>query len=126
MRLRPVLWLAILGFATWGTWSVLHAQKPFREYATAEQHAEYGLPPDAYEITEWTRARLIYPSVYGMHGLADGFRRWTIDYPRSDRLLLQGIRRLTRINARSVEQSVALDGTDEVYNWPAMYSVEVG
>ena len=54
------------------------------------------------------------------------YRRWTIDYPRSDRHLLQGIRRLTRINTRSVEQIVDLDGTDDVYNWPVMYAVEVG
>src|ERR1700727_1983231 len=51
---------------------------------------------------------------------------WTMDYPRSDRHLLAGIRRLTRIDTRSVEQVVTLDGTDEVYNWPALYGVEVG
>lgn len=123
MRLRPVLLFAIAGCITWGA---LHAQKPFRDYPTAEQHAEYSLPPDYQEITEWTRGRLIYPSLMAPHGVPDGYHRWTIDYPRSDRLLLQGIRRLTRINTRSVEQSVPLDGTDEIYNWPAMYSVEVG
>jgi hypothetical protein len=123
MRLRPVLLFAIAGFITWGA---LHAQKPFVDYPTAEQHAEYSLPRDYQEITEWTRGRLIYPSLMSPHGVPDGYHRWTIDYPRSDRLLLQGIRRLTRINTRSVEQSVPLDGTDEIYNWPAMYSVEVG
>ena len=51
---------------------------------------------------------------------------WTIDYPRSDRHLLEGVRRLTRIETRSVEQVVDLDGTDDVYNWPMMYAVEVG
>ncbi len=88
MRARPVVLLVVAGFATWGTWGVLKAQKPFRAYATAEQHAEFDLPPDYEKITEWTRARLIYRSVYGMHGnFGDGYRRWTIDYPRSDRLL---------------------------------------
>ena len=43
---------------------------------------------------------------------------WTMDYPRSDRHLLEGVRRLTRIDTRSVEQVVSLDGTDEIYNWP--------
>lgn len=52
--------------------------------------------------------------------------QWTMDYPRSDRHLLEGVRRLTRIDARSVEQVVDLDGTDDVYNWPMMYAVEVG
>ncbi len=36
------------------------------------------------------------------------------------------MRRLTRIDTRSVEQIVDLDGTDDVYNWPMMYAVEVG
>ena len=49
-----------------------------------------------------------------------------MDYPRSDRHLLQGVRRLTRIDTRSVEQVVDLDGTGDVYNWPMMYAVEVG
>ena len=49
-----------------------------------------------------------------------------MDYPRSDRHLLAGIRRLTRIDTRSIEQVVTLDGTDDVYNWPVLYGVEVG
>ena len=36
------------------------------------------------------------------------------------------MRRLTRIDTRSVEQVVELDGTSEIYNWPAAYAVEVG
>jgi hypothetical protein len=51
---------------------------------------------------------------------------WTMDYPRSDRHLLAGVRRLTRIDTRSVEQVVDLDGTDDIYNWPIAYGVEVG
>jgi hypothetical protein len=49
-----------------------------------------------------------------------------MDYPRSDRHLLQGVRRLTRIDSRSTEQVVELDGTGEVNNWPMLYGVEVG
>jgi hypothetical protein len=51
---------------------------------------------------------------------------WTMDYPRSDRHLLTGVRRLTRIDARSVEQVVDLEGGDDIYNWPVLYGVEVG
>ena len=51
---------------------------------------------------------------------------WTMDFPRSDRHLLQGVRRLTRIDTKSVEQVVTLDGSDDVYNWPMLYGVEVG
>ena len=33
---------------------------------------------------------------------------------------------MTRIQTRSVEQSVSLDDDDEVYNWPWLYAVQVG
>ena len=109
-----------------GAWGVLRAQKPFREYPGAE-YEDFPLPDDWNQKTEWTRARLRYPSVYG-GGLRRGYgdNNWTIDYPRSDRHLLQGVRRLTRIDARSVEQVVDLDGTDDIYYWPMLYAVEVG
>ena len=38
----------------------------------------------------------------------------------------QAVRRLTRVDARSVEQSVNLDDGDEIYNWPWLYAVQVG
>src|SRR5579872_26343 len=120
MRLRSALALLIAGLAAWG---VLQAQRPFKEYPGTE-YENFPLPPDYQEKTEWTRARLRYPSVYGNRRGLD--LNWTIDYPRSDRHLLEGVRRLTRINTRSVEQVVDLDGTDDVYNWPMMYAVEVG
>ena len=46
--------------------------------------------------------------------------------PRADRAFAQAVRRLTRIDARSVEQSVNLDDGDEIYNWPWLYAVQVG
>jgi hypothetical protein len=101
----------------------LFAQKPFREYPALE-YTNFPLPPDYQETHDWARARLKYPDITrGAYG-RDVY--WTMDYPRSDRHLLTGIRRLTRIDARSVEQPVELDGTDDVYNWPVMYAVEVG
>jgi len=36
------------------------------------------------------------------------------------------MRRLTRIDSKSVEQVVDLDGSDDIYNWPSLYAVEVG
>jgi hypothetical protein len=103
-------------------WCVLRAQKPFREYAGSEYN-NFPLPQGWQEQTEWTRARLKVPSIRGSFR---GDLNWTIDYPRSDRHLLQGIRRLTRINTRSVEQVTELDGGDDIYNWPMLYAVEVG
>ncbi len=122
MRLRSLFWLFLGAIAGWG---VLQAQKPFKAYPGVE-YENFVLPDDWQQPAEWTRARLIYPSFFSVHGIRDGFHRWTIDYPRSDRHLLQGIRRLTRIDTRSVEQSVEPDGDDEIYNWPSMYAVEVG
>jgi hypothetical protein len=55
----------------------------------------------------------------------EGGSNWTMDYPRSDRHVSQAIRRLSRIHARSVEQTVNLDDRDQ-YDWPFLYGVEVG
>ncbi|MCC7153386.1 MAG: DUF4159 domain-containing protein [Bryobacterales bacterium] len=78
------------------------------------------LPPDANEKTEFYFARLRY-SGFG------GWRRggWTTDYPKADRQFLQGVRRLSRIHARSVEQVVDPD-SPELFNYPWIYAVEVG
>ncbi len=122
MRFRSALLLLLAALAGWG---VLWAQKPFRQYY-GNEYIDFPLPPDWNQPFEFTRARLRYPSVFGMHGYRDGANRWTTDYPRSDRHLLQGVRRLTRIDTRSVEQVVDMDGEDEIYNWPNLYAVEVG
>ncbi|HTS75188.1 MAG TPA: DUF4159 domain-containing protein [Bryobacteraceae bacterium] len=112
---------------------ILRAQKPFKEYPAIE-YENFPIPKDATAPAEWVRARLRYPDIYGypdhsmlmLRGGKAWPGQWTMDYPRSDRHLLQGVRRLTRIDTRSVEQVVSLDGTDEIYNWPALYAVEVG
>ena len=125
MRLRPVVLLLFASFIAWG---VLRAQRPrpFQEYPGYE-YTNFPLPPDYKDNHDWTRARLKYTSFLNVHGyMADGARRWTVDYPRSDRHLLAGVRRLTRIDTKSVEQVVELDGDDDVYNWPFMYAVETG
>src|SRR5258706_11552170 len=129
MRLAKTLAITVLSLTAW---SLLRAQKPFKEYPAIE-YEDFALPPDWNQKTEWTRARLRYPDItgypndslrYGDGRLFPGY--WTMDYPRSDRHLLAGVRRLTRIDTRSVEQVVSLDGTDEIYNWPVAYGVEVG
>jgi len=127
MRFRIALAIGLMGLAALG---VLWGQKPFREWPAIE-YENFPLPPDANQPAEWTRARLRYPDItgYSLHGTGRfiGFAGyWTMDYPRSDRHLLQGVRRLTRIDSRSVEQVVELDGTNEVFNWPVLYGVEVG
>ena len=107
---------------------LLWAQKPFKEWPGIE-YERFPLPSDAQRPSEWTRARLRYPDITGsprasIYGKFPGY--WTMDYPRSDRHLLTGVRRLTRIDTRSVEQVIEMDGSDEMYNWPVSYGVEVG
>ena len=91
------------------------------------------LPDDWKRPAEWTFARLMFPPgpLDGYAGRFDGDWRqglslWTQDFPKADRMLAAAMRRLTRIDARSVEQSVNLDDGDEIYNWPWLYAVQVG
>ena len=77
-------------------------------------------PPDADEKTEYTFARLRYES---------GSRRrrggWGTDANKAERQFVQGVRRLTRIHTKSVEQVIDIN-SDEMYDWPWLYAVEVG
>jgi hypothetical protein len=107
-------------------------QRPFREYPSVE-YGYMQLPPDWKEKGEWTFARLMYPPGPndGYRGRFDGDWRlglslWTQDFPRADRNLAQAVRRLTRVQARSVEQAVNLEDGDEVFNWPWLYAVQTG
>jgi hypothetical protein len=107
--------------------------QPFRQYPGDEYHeGQIPLPPDFDETTEWVFARLMYPSIEDAHfrhagwDWRQGHSSWTNDYPRADRHFLDAVRRLTRLNARSVEQPVSLDDRDDVYNYPWLYAVFVG
>ncbi|MEQ1946284.1 MAG: DUF4159 domain-containing protein [Bryobacteraceae bacterium] len=112
--------------------SALAWQMPFREYP-GQDNTE--LPPDYKIPGEYVFARLMYPPYYGGFG---GFRgggggdwrqgrsSWTTDYSAADRHVAVALRRLTRVNVRSVEQPVNLDDGDDVFNWPWLYAVEVG
>jgi len=77
-------------------------------------------PPDAYQEAEFAFARLRYRS-YG------GRRRpsWGTDSNKAERQFVRGVRRLTRIHTRSVEEIIDVD-SDEIFNWPWLYAVEVG
>src|SRR5438045_3658156 len=126
--LVPLVGCAVLACA-------LCAQRPFRQYPAWEYY-NFPLPPDWNQPGEWTFARLMYPSTSLRIDWQSEYRRgfdwregntnWTIDYPRSDRHLASAVRRLTRVNARSVEQPINLDEDDDVFNYPWLYAVEVG
>ena len=83
-------------------------------------------PPDAEEKAEFAFARLRYREYSGF-GL--GFRRrrgsWGIDSNRADRLFEKAVRRLSRINSKSVEEVIDVD-TGPLFEYPWLYAVEVG
>jgi len=121
-----------IGCALFLAGAIYAFQRPFREYPSVE-YGYMQLPPDWKEKGEWTFARLMYPPGPndGYRGRFDGDWRlglslWTQDFPRADRNLAQAVRRLTRIQARSVEQCVNLEDGDEVFNWPWLYAVQTG
>jgi hypothetical protein len=106
-------------------------QRPFREYPGME-YTDFAVPADANQKAEFVMGRLMYPaSPYGMFGALDryadwrtGNTGWTNDYPRADRHFVQAVRRLTRIEVRSVEQPINLDDGDDVFDWPWIFAVQ--
>jgi hypothetical protein len=84
------------------------------------------LPTDYREPAEWVFARLMYPSSWGGGQWRFGGTEWAIDYPRGDRHIAELVRRLSVIDARSVEQPVNLEEGDDIFYWPFLYAVEVG
>jgi len=81
-------------------------------------------PADAHVPGEFTFARLRYRSFrYG--GRYWGRSSWGIDSNRADRLFSQAVRRLTRVNTRSVEEVIDVD-EGPMFDYPWLYAVEVG
>jgi hypothetical protein len=117
-------WAALLAAACF-VGAALADPLPFREYPGVE-YGDWDLPTDWRNPAEWVFGRLMYPSIEWGGGWENGRSSWTIDYPRGDRHIAALVRRLSVIDARSVEQPVNLDDGDDVFNWPWLYAVEVG
>ena len=106
-------------------------QRRSRQYEYEMQSPASEDPPDAWVEGEFTFARLRYRGYSGGGGGRFGGRRrgggssWGTDSNTAERHLMQGVRRLSRINARSVEEIIDPD-SDELFNWPWLYAVEVG
>jgi hypothetical protein len=104
-------------------------QLPFREYE-GQEYNDFPLPQDYRDKAEFVFARLMYPQGnWGIFGWLyrfdwrQGRSAWTNDYPRADRHFVLALRRLTRLQVRSVEQPVSPDDGDDIYNWPFLYCV---
>ena len=71
-------------------------------------------------LQEFTFARLVYDGA----GWGD-WPRWQADWPEAETHFLAGLRRLTRLDAGSEGVLVNLE-SDELYDYPWLYAVEVG
>lgn len=105
----------------------LFAQRPFREYTPMEgADSAAALPPDYQNKAELVLGRLMYPSAgrggRGGGNWLNGGTNWTVDYPRGDRTFSLAIRRLTRIDVRSVEQPVNPDDDDDIFLYPYLHA----
>jgi Domain of unknown function (DUF4159) len=118
MRLFPSI---LAGLLLAGFGSALLALQP-RALQRDESYDE-ALPTNSNQPAEWIFARYHYDSG-GQFGFG-GFRRWAADYPKSDRQFIEAVRRLTRVDTRSVEQVVDAN-TDDIYNWPWIFVEDAG
>lgn len=103
--------------------TAVYAQRGMRGFRDYDDD-DVPMPADAGEKTEFVFSRLRYDSFRGGWGWRGG-GAWATDYPKADRQFLQGLRRLSRVHARSVEQVVDIN-SDDIYNYPWIYAVEVG
>jgi len=135
MGFRKALYGA--GFAVSSLAALYAFQRPFRQFPGVE-YFNFETPPDWNQPGEWAFARLMYPPASGRYGRGFGFgygfrgsfwtegnSMWTQDYPRADRHFSLALRRLTRIQVRSVEQPVNLD-QGAAFDWPWLYAVQPG
>jgi len=77
------------------------------------------LAADAHQNAEWAFARFHFRSESDSGGYRR-FQLWKADYPKADRQFTMGVRRLTRLHARGIEQVVDAD-SDDLFNWPWIY-----
>ncbi len=128
MRVIPIVAAGLLVSLT-----ALYAfQMPFRVLRSQEGYDNMVLPPDYQDHNEFVIGRLMYPSGGGGGRRGGGGGNWVYggtmwsnDYPIGDRAFARILRRLTRVDARSVEQPVNLNDGDDVFNWPWLYAAHV-
>lgn len=133
MRRFRLIVLALLSCLPIGGIAV--AQEDFREYPGYER--DYGavasLPEDYDHAAEFIVGRLMFPQIRSGRVLGagggnwrNGGTAWAVDYPAGDRFFAALLRRLSRIDVRSVEQPVNLETEDDAYYWPFLISGLVG
>src|ERR1700693_684790 len=126
--LAPISALLLLAGVSAGLLAVQRGGYSGDEYGGAREAVSSNgdLGSGKYEYS-WSRLR------YSMAGASSGgygygrWASWSRDYPKADRQFLIAMNRLTRINARPVEQVVDLDseGPQAIENFPWVYAVQV-
>ncbi len=102
--------VAVVAFSTLA--SVVLAQRGYRRYLPEPYQ------PFSGERKEWTFARLAYDG--------GGYRSgWSVDYPGAEYHFSQAVERLTRIDVHP-EGHVVSPNSDELFDYPWLYAVEVG
>ncbi len=126
--LAPISALLLLAGVSSGLLAMQRGgQQSYDEYGAREAFTtNQDLGSGKYEYS-WSRLRY---SMAGGGGGGYGYGRWATwsrDYPKADRQFLIAMKRLTRINARPVEQVVDLDsdGPEAIENFPWVYAVQV-
>jgi hypothetical protein len=89
---------------------------------TAPERAEEPAPrPTKADHAEFHFTRAVYSGTLGYFG-----QSWSTDYPKADRQLMAGVRRLlTHLDASDREHPVRLEDPD-LRRFPFLYAVEVG
>ena len=123
-RLFPRLALALLVLGSSSALLAFQQRNQFQGFGFGDDNTAN---PDQKD--EFTFARLRYSTRYGYDGGGFGgfgFRGggWSEDYPKGDRQFVQALTRLTRIDARP-EQEVVDPDSDDLFNWPWIYAVNV-
>jgi Domain of unknown function (DUF4159) len=114
MKVLPII--VITGLLSAASLGVLAMAQ--RNYEGEEEGPD--LPVDIHEQAEWAFARFHFPGGNNGFGGYRGFQIWAADYPKADRQFVRGLRRLTRLNARAMEQVVDAN-SDKLFDWPWIY-----
>ena len=118
---RDASWIGLAVLLAFGA-SFLGAQRLYRG-VELPPITDIPEPVDGDEPSEFVFARLIYTDPYAGQELSE--RPWHIDSPAAERHFLQGLRRLSAIDARSKEHYVhPMD--DDFFETPWLYCVEAG
>jgi hypothetical protein len=125
--LGPISALLLLAGVSTGLLAMQRSsnQQTYDEYGAREAFSSSDSDNGKNEYS-WSRLRYSTANNGGGFGYGRG-GNWSRDYPKADRQFLIALKRLTRINARPVEQVVDLDsdGPSAIENFPWVYAVQV-